>query len=198
MQSLSSIAVINGRAALWGDAIPALILKAGHHLDVRLEGEGDAAVAIAVLTRRDTRQMIERRFSMEDTKRAGFLSKAGPWRDYPTRMLMMRTRSWAARDGTADVLMGLHVAEEVLDHVGAENALDVTPPDSAQRPDPNDLALEIRAALRDAASVEDLQLEVARQAGPLSQLREIDWDLADEVEQYAALLAAELDDPSET
>ncbi len=127
MQALSNIAVINGRATLWGDALPALMQKAGHHVDVEIEGDGDNARAVATLTRGDTGKSIVRTFSMADAKRAGLASKKGPWQDYPTRMLMHRARSWAIRDGAADALMGMQVAEEVSDYQGPDNARDVTP-----------------------------------------------------------------------
>jgi hypothetical protein len=126
MQALSHISVINGRATLWGDAIPALILKAGHHIDVEIEGEGDSAVAVATLTRGDTGKTVVRRFSMADAKRAGLAGKPGPWQQYPQRMLMHRARSWAVRDGAADALMGMQISEEVQDY-GPDTARDVTP-----------------------------------------------------------------------
>lgn len=126
MQALSSIAVINGRAVIWGDALPALVQRAGHHVDVDYEGEGDNLTAVATLTRGDTGRKIVRRFSMADAKRAGLLGKQGPWQQYPARMLSHRARSWAVRDGAADALMGLHVGEEVSDY-GPDKARDVTP-----------------------------------------------------------------------
>lgn len=127
MQSLSSIAVINGRAALWGDALPALMQRAGHHVDVEIEGEGDRLVAVATLTRGDNGKVIVRRFSMADAKRAGLAGKQGPWQQYPARMLSHRARSWAIRDGAADALMGMQVADEVSDYQGPDHARDVTP-----------------------------------------------------------------------
>ena len=45
--------------------------------------------------------------------RAGLLKKSGPWTQYPDRMLAMRARGFACRDGAADVLGGLYVAEEL-------------------------------------------------------------------------------------
>lgn len=124
MQALSNIAVINGRASLWGDALPALMQRAGHHIDVEISGEGDKAVATARLTRGDTGKVIERTFSMEDAKKAGLSGKTGPWQQYPKRMLAHRARAWACRDGAADALMGLQVAEEAQDF---EPIKDVTP-----------------------------------------------------------------------
>lgn len=126
MQALSNIAVINGRATLWGDAIPALVQRSGHHVDVDYEGTGDDLTAVATLTRGDTKRQIVRRFSLSDAKRAGLLGKQGPWQQYPQRMIAHRARSWAVRDGAADALMGLQIAEEVEDY-GPDAARDVTP-----------------------------------------------------------------------
>ncbi|NBW13837.1 MAG: hypothetical protein EBR82_38130 [Caulobacteraceae bacterium] len=115
MQALSSIAVINGRATIWGDALPALVLRAGHHVDVEYDGQGDALMAKATLTRGDTGKVIIRTFSMADAKRAGLLAKA-----------------WAIRDGAADALMGLQVSDEAQDY-GPDAARDVTPAKAAPR-----------------------------------------------------------------
>jgi hypothetical protein len=132
MQALSSIAVINGRAVIWGDALPALVQRAGHHVDVEYEGSGDTLVAVATLTRGDTGRQIVRRFGVADAKRAGLLGKPGPWQQYPQRMLAHRARSLAIRDGAADALMGMQIAEEVQNY-GPDRARDVTP---QQRPVP--------------------------------------------------------------
>lgn len=125
MQALSSIAVINGRATLWGDALPALVQRAGHHIDVDYEGQGDNLTAVATLTRSDGRKVV-RRFSMGDAKRAGLLGKQGPWLQYTSRMLGHRARAWAIRDGAADALMGLQVTEEASDY-GPDHAREVNP-----------------------------------------------------------------------
>ncbi len=126
MQALSNIAVINGRASIWGDALPALMQRAGHHLDVDMQGECDSLTAVATLTRGDTGKVIVRSFSVADAKKASLWGKAGPWQAYPARMLSMRARSLACRDGAADALMGLQVAEEMRD---APPMRDVTPVD---------------------------------------------------------------------
>lgn len=168
MQALASIAVINGRATIWGDAIPALVQRAGHHIDVEIVGTGDAAYAEATLTRGDTGRQVVRRFSMADAKRAQLLGKPGPWQQYPTRMLAHRARSWAVRDGAADALMGLGVADEMQD-AGPDRARDVSPAtprkggvaylppevdDYIDMPSPDDLAraeAEALAEIRGAA-----------------------------------------------
>lgn len=125
MQALSNIAVINGRASIWGDALPALLQRAGHDIDSGIEGEGDQMVAWAEVRRGDTGKVYRRTFSVADAKKASLWGKQGPWQSYPQRMLQMRARSFAARDGASDALMGLQVAEEMRD---AAPMRDVTPP----------------------------------------------------------------------
>lgn len=63
-------------------------------------------------------------FSVADAKTAGLWGKQGPWKQFPDRMLQMRARGFAARDGAADVLGGLYLREEV-DETAAMK--DVTP-----------------------------------------------------------------------
>lgn len=150
MQALSNIAVINGRASLWGDALPALVQKAGHHIDVEYEGSGDGLTAVATLTRGDNGKKVVRRFSISDAKRAGLLGKQGPWQSYPQRMLLNRARAWAIRDGAADALMGLQASEEVSDY-GPDRARDVTPTEAPRRggvvyADPDPVVDEIHEA----------------------------------------------------
>jgi hypothetical protein len=125
-QALKSITVINGRSCVWGDALPALMQQAGHSLDVEILGDGDELRAVATLKRGDTGQIIVREFSVADAKAAGLFEKKGPWQQYLKRMLSMRARTWACRDGAADTLMGLQVAEEVRDYEPA-TPRDVTP-----------------------------------------------------------------------
>lgn len=131
MQSLQYIAVVNGRPSIWGDALPALVMAAGHFVDVELTGEGDNMVATATLTRKDGKTVV-RSFSMADAKKAGLANKPGPWQQYPGRMLQMRARAFAVRDGAPDALVGLAIAEEVQDY-GPDTARDVTPRAAAPR-----------------------------------------------------------------
>lgn len=109
-QSLNFTSVINGRASIHSDALQALVLRAGHQLDAMLEGEGDKRRAVAVLIRRDSGQKFVRSFSMTQAKQGGLLSKAGPWSQYPDRMLMNRARGYCIRDGAPDALLGLDAA----------------------------------------------------------------------------------------
>lgn len=126
-QAMQNIAVVNGRPCLWGDALPALMYKHGHSLDEAVSGEGDEMIATCVLTRGDTGQAITKTFSMTQAKKAGLAGK-GVWSKYPERMLQMRARGYAVRDGASDAMVGLAVAEEVQDFDTAPAVRDVTPP----------------------------------------------------------------------
>lgn len=108
MFALNKIAVINGRPTLWGDAIPGILWSRGFKL--REWQDGDAAYCEVT---RPSGEMITRSFSVGDAKAAKLWGKQGPWQMFPDRMLAMRARSFAARDGAADVLGGLYVAEEI-------------------------------------------------------------------------------------
>lgn len=129
MMALQRIAVINNRACVWGDAVPALALATGQVEDweERIDGEGDLMVATCRVKRKGIRSPAQRSFSVEDAKKARLWGKAGPWQQYPRRMLAMRARV-AFRDLFADALGGLYIAEEVIGiEDRADGAVDVTP-----------------------------------------------------------------------
>lgn len=118
MQAVQSIAIVNGRPTIWGDAAMGLVIGSGLVEDFAetMEGDDDARVAMCRVKRVGVPTEIVRRFSVADAKKAGLWSKAGPWTQYPSRMLQMRARGFALRDGFADVLKGLSVREEVQDY----------------------------------------------------------------------------------
>jgi hypothetical protein len=64
---------------------------------------------------RKGRQAVIRKFTQADAKKAGLWGKAGPWQNYPTRMLQCRARAWAIRDAYPDALRGIAIAEEQRD-----------------------------------------------------------------------------------
>ena len=118
LQALQNISVINGRPAIWGDAMPALC-KASHVYEDLIEtfereDDPDFLVAVCVAKRRASTP-VTAKFSVIDAKRAGLWTKPGPWQTYPRRMLQMRARSFALRDAFPDVLKGLISIEEALD-----------------------------------------------------------------------------------
>ncbi len=133
MQSVQSIAVINGRPTVWGDAALGLVQASGRLelFEEIIEGEGENMAAICRAQRSGNPCPIERRFDVSDAKKAALWGKKGPWSQYPKRMLQMRARSWALRDGFADILKGLGVTEEVRDF-NTSAAISGTPPITAE------------------------------------------------------------------
>lgn len=114
-QALQSFAVVNGRPTLWGDGLVAVARTNGAKVKEWSDGHADAMVAHCIVTRPDGEE-IERSFSVAEAKKAGLWGKQGPWTQYPQRMLAMRARAYALRDGCADYLRGFQVREEVEDY----------------------------------------------------------------------------------
>ena len=131
LQSLQAIAVINGTPSLYGDGALSVVQSSGLLEDF---AERDPAEALKVnagwckAVRKGQATPIERTFSIEDAKKAGLWDKVGPWKQYPGRMLQMRARSWVLRDGFADALKGLQVAEEVQDYEPLHTSKPMLPP----------------------------------------------------------------------
>jgi hypothetical protein len=120
--SVQSIAVINDLPTIWGDGALALVEHSGLIEDRRedyVTDEEEGLTAICTMRRRHRPTPITGRFSTAMAELAGLTQKEGPWQSYPRRMLMMRARSWALRDGFSDVLRGLAIREEVEDYTGA-------------------------------------------------------------------------------
>jgi hypothetical protein len=127
MAALQNIAVINGRPSVWGDAQLAIVRATGEleefdewyevdgkRLDRNPAAYNDGVTAVCRLKRRNY-PPAEFGFSISDAKRAGLFDKAGPWKQYPGRMLRFRARSFLLRDHFGDALKGLLSAEEAQD-----------------------------------------------------------------------------------
>jgi hypothetical protein len=115
-QSLQSFALVNGKPTLYGDGLMAVVRAHGVRVKEWLEGEGEQMVAHCIVTRPETGEEIERSFTVANAKKAQLWGKQGPWQQYPQRMLQMRARALALRDGCADMLRGIQVREEVEDY----------------------------------------------------------------------------------
>ncbi|GIV51921.1 MAG: hypothetical protein KatS3mg038_2442 [Candidatus Kapaibacterium sp.] len=118
MAAVQSVACINGRPAVWGDALLAVCMASpffDHSVfDEYLEGDGEYLRAVCVVGRIGRTKPTVRTFSVKDAKLAGLWAKPGPWQQFPHRMLQMRARSWALRDTFPDVLRGVVAAEELI------------------------------------------------------------------------------------
>jgi hypothetical protein len=155
MQALQSVAVINGRPGIYGDAAKALVMASGlcsyfyetpsndeihgmvEEMSAALDNDdfeelksirkriakakgklkaGVKDYGCSVLSRRKGDPMSKvNRFTVADAETASLWGKAGPWKQYPDRMLMFRARGFNLRDNFADILRGLRTAEELYD-----------------------------------------------------------------------------------
>lgn len=146
LQAMQNIANINGRPAIWGDAMLAIVRGSGL-LERITEEPTDTGCTCTV--KRKGEQEVVRTFTLEDAKRAGLAGKQGPWQQHPKRMMQMRARAFALRDVFPDVLRGVHIAEIAQDEPAERDmgaAEDVTP---QQKAAPKSRAEKARAALAD-------------------------------------------------
>lgn len=127
MQAVQSIAVVNGRPTIWGDAALALVRASGlmESFSETMTGEDDNMEAICSVSRKGEKSPITGKFSAKDARVAGLWDKAGPWKQYPKRMLQVRARGFCLRDAFPDVLKGLAIKEEMDD---VESMRDRAPP----------------------------------------------------------------------
>ena len=159
MAALQRIAVVNGRPTIWGDGAIGLVRGSGacEFIHETTSGEGDALEARCEAKRKGQEKPIVGTFSVADAKKAALWGKAGPWQQYPRRMLQMRARAFALRDGFADVLGGLYLREEIEDE-SRETRRPPTPAPEAAPAAP--VVIENRPAV-EVAKVEEKRETVA-------------------------------------
>lgn len=180
MQAVNKIAVVNGKPTVWGDAVPALLYARGFRIKEWIDGD----TAFCTVTRPDGTE-VTRSFSKADAKTAGLLDKAGPWKQYPGRMLAMRARGYAARDGAADVLSGMYIAEELdggslqAEPVTERNQLPVAP---LEIPDIPDVPVE-------DPPIADPQKLVDEMRADMAAAKAADADITEVQDSYADLIS---------
>lgn len=140
-QVSTGMMIVRNKPAVWGDTALGLVTRSNEcaGLEETIEGEGEKMLATCKVVRvklcvdgQYARIPTVRSFSVDDAKKAKLWGKAGPWQDYPKRMLAMRARAFAIRDSFPDLLNGLGVVEEVQDYppdnrvVEAERAAEIT------------------------------------------------------------------------
>lgn len=158
MQSLAALPVINGRPTLMVEPANALVMASGLLTERhdRFEGEGASRVCIVALVRKG-KLAIERRFSVEDAKRAG-LERKDVWRGYPDRMLYARALGYALKDLFPDVLRGMPIAETLDEFDGPPEPEErnITPPRRPAEVGPDPLLAQLQSG---AAATIELDVE---------------------------------------
>ncbi len=115
LQAIQGIAVINGRPCVWGDSALALIQSSGLLEEFCETFDAKTNTATCSVKRKGNPHKTVQVFSLDDAKSAGLVDRSPVWKSYPRRMCQMRARGFALRDGFADVLKGLILAEEAQD-----------------------------------------------------------------------------------
>jgi len=129
---LAGLLPLNGRFAVWGDLAAALVHRTGEVARQQTTEIGaanlnpdsppnewpDAYGIRFMIWRKEQDDPYVGEFTVRDAKRAGLWMnpRKQPWIQYPRRMLYNRARAFALRDGFADGLHGLTIAEEVMDY----------------------------------------------------------------------------------
>lgn len=122
LQSLQTIAVINGRPSIYGDGLLAVILARGGdveetpHID---EPTGEVVGWTCRAIRPGHADKVQT-YTIDDAKRANLWGKSGPWKTNPGRMMQFRARGFAARDQFADWLNGMITTEEARDIIDVD------------------------------------------------------------------------------
>lgn len=124
-QALQSIAVINGRPTVYGDAGLAIVQASGLLEDMDETDDPQTQTATCWMKRRQGRR-VERTYSHADAQGVTMyerdsngnlkqtkLAERAMWRSFPKRMRQMRARWWVMKDLFADVLKGLAGREEI-------------------------------------------------------------------------------------
>lgn len=117
--------IMNGKLCMYGDALLAAVLRSDKCLGVPCEWDPKTQTAKATARRKNSDGSVTeyvQTFSMEQAKAAGYTNKSGPWKNNPERMCQWRARTWAIRDGFADLLRGYADVEEERDIAQTEKA----------------------------------------------------------------------------
>jgi hypothetical protein len=122
-QAMNCIAVVNGKAVMWGDEMLALCMAHQDFQDITEEPiltKDNQITGYTCTIKRKGRTPTISVFTLEMAKKAGLLAKGGVWNQYPDRMLKLRARGFGLRDAFPDALKGIKSREEVEDYIDAE------------------------------------------------------------------------------
>lgn len=142
MQAVQGIAIINGKAMIYGDLLTAVLWSHGFKVEKWVEGAGDKREGHAKITRPDGTE-IKKKFSVEQAKKARLWDERpvvkrkgrnnewydapndSPWFRFDERMLEWRAFGFCVKDGASDVTRGMYVREEMAPEYN--QMVDITP-----------------------------------------------------------------------
>lgn len=115
---IQNIAVINGRACIWGDLATAIVRSSPlteYLIMPDLAEVKKTGTAWTRHKRKDQAFEVTYSFSKEDAEKAKLWGKEGPWTNYPYWMLQMRANAFTFKLSASDILKGMAIVEETRD-----------------------------------------------------------------------------------
>jgi hypothetical protein len=176
--AIQSIAVIDGKPCLYGDGLIGVVR--GHPLCewIKETLSEDGLTAQCEAKRKGDPNVISAEYSMSDAMLAGLDSRKN-WKKHPKRMLQMRARAYCLRDAFPDVLKGLSVVEEMVDH--EDTPAPITNYSLPEKPEtkPDPVADEVTLAqVERAMHQSDTMEELLKAAEMAKQLPKVDQGTA--------------------
>ncbi len=119
IEALNSLYFVNGKVAMYGEAVPTQIMRAGHKISW---GTCDAREATVTITRGDTGESMTNTFTMAQAETRGY-TKNPIYKTYPENMLKWRVLSMTAKFICPDALKGIGIKEEIEAETIQENSV---------------------------------------------------------------------------
>lgn len=117
MVGLTNIHIIEGKPSLSANLQAALVREAGHKMRIRVEGDGEATVAVVQIIRADDPDWtFEVRWGRAEAQAANVLGKDN-WKKYYRAMLKARAITECIREACPEVLMGATYSPDELGQV---------------------------------------------------------------------------------
>lgn len=118
IEALNSLYFVNGKIAMYGEAVPMQIMRAGHEIEW---GKCDKNEATVTITRGDNGNSMTQTFTMIEAKERGYTSNP-IYSKYPENMLKWRVLGMVSKFIAPDALRGIGIKEdmevEVVDEGG--------------------------------------------------------------------------------
>jgi hypothetical protein len=119
IEALNSLYFVNGKIAMYGEAVPMQIRRAGHRISWGLCNAEQAEVTI---TRGDTGESMTQKFTMAEARARGYTSNP-IYQKFPENMLKWRALGMIAKFIVPDALRGIGIKEdmeaEIVDESGS-------------------------------------------------------------------------------
>lgn len=109
IEGLNSLYFVNGKVAMYGEAVPSQIYRAGHAIEW---GECNEKTATVTITRGDTGKSMTTTFTMEQAIERGY-TKNELYKKFPENMLKWRALSMTAKFICPDALKGIGIKEDM-------------------------------------------------------------------------------------